>query len=353
MDLTLLTKDFKKDERVIVAMSGGVDSSVTAMLAKQAGCQVIGITLKMFGNDDSFYDDAKRVAEFLDIEWHLEDCTESFSQDVINHYIREYKMGRTPNPCSRCNRVAKTKYLFDAMQKYDATSIITGHYASLKNVDGQNYITKASDANKDQSYYLSLIEPFHLNLMKFPLGQIDKSITRKIAEEHGLPVANKPDSQEACFLMDKDYREFLEPYSKNWRMGDFTMNGKVLGKHKGIHNYTPGQRRGLSISYTEPLYVKSVDGKTGEVQLDVKKNVFKRGVVLRDCSFLPMAKLVDNVSAKLRYRMNDEPCKMEQAPDGKCFVLFDKPQFAPAKGQTVALYKDNLVVGGGTIDDIF
>ncbi len=353
MDLSILTKDFKANERVIVAMSGGVDSSVVAMLAKNAGCQVIGVTLKMFGDDDSHYEDAKRVAEHLDIEWHLEDCVEAFSRDIITHFIREYKMGNTPNPCSRCNRVAKTKYLFDAMQKYDAKQIITGHYARIKNVDGQNFIEKATHNDKDQSYYLCLIEPFHLNLMSFPLGNIEKSMTRQIAEQYNLPVAHKPDSQEACFLLDKDYREFLEPYAKNWRKGNFIMNGKVIGKNKGIHNYTAGQRRGLSISYSEPLYVKEVDAKSGDVHVDVKKNVFRRGIVLRDCTFHENTKLIDSVSAKIRYRMTDELCRMEQAPDGKCFLLFDKPQFAPSRGQTVAIYKDNLVIGGGTIDDTF
>ena len=346
--------DFIKGERVIVAMSGGVDSSVTAMLARDAGCHVIGITLKMFEPEIPFWDEAKNVADFLGIEWHLADYTESFSDDVIGYFIREYKEGHTPNPCSRCNRVAKTKFLFDQMQRYKASKIFTGHYANTSIINGQNFIMKAFSAEKDQSYYLALIEPFHANYLRFPLGRYEKPYVRELAEKKFIPVAKKKDSQEACFLQGVDYRDFLNKYPIKWRNGNLILNGQILGKNKGIQNYTVGQRRGLEVSYSEPLYVKEVNAVTGDVILAEKKNVFSRGVVLKNCSFYPETPLIaKNVTAKLRYRMKDEPCSMEQSPDGKSFLLFDKPQFAPAPGQTAAIYNGDIIIGGGTIERTF
>ena len=343
----------EKNSRVIVAMSGGVDSSVTALMAKEAGLIPIGITMQMFDNKNEFWHDAKNMADFLGIEWHLVDYTESFVPDVIGYFIREYKMGRTPNPCSKCNRVAKTKYLFDQMQKYHCNYILTGHYAKTKLIGEQYYIQKADYTEKDQSYYLSMIEPFHINLLKFPLGEMEKPQIRAIAAKYNLPVAEKKDSQEACFLEDKDYREFLKPYIKNARKGNFILNGKVIGENKGIYNYTPGQRRGLEISYKEPLYVKSIDSKTGDVYLAVKKEVFFKGVSLKDCQFFNDTPYIGKYTAKLRYRMKDEPCLLERQPENRAKLLFDNFQFAPAAGQTAAIYNGDIIIGSGVIDDTF
>lgn len=353
MYLDLEKLGIEEKSRVIVAISGGVDSSVTALLAKEAGLIPIGITLKMFNGSDNFWKDAENVADFLGIEWHLADYTESFTTDIIGYFIREYKSGRTPNPCSKCNRIAKTAYLFDQMQRYDCKYILTGHYANTKLINGQYCVLKAGYPDKDQSYYLSLVEPFHINLLKFPLGNVEKSDVRKKAAEYNIPVAQKKDSQEVCFLEGKDYREFLAPYSKDWRGGNFILNGNILEKNKGIHNYTPGQRRGLEISYKEPLYVKSIDAQTGDVHLCVKKEAFKKGVALKDCSFYPETAYIGRVTAKLRYRMKDEPCLMERAPDNRCFLLFNEYQFAPAPGQTAAIYDGDIIAGGGTIDYVF
>ncbi len=181
----------------------------------------------------------------------------------------------------------------------------------------------------------------------------NKDNVRQLASKYNLPVAEKPDSQDICFLEGKDYREFLLPFSKNWRKGDFILHGKRIGKNKGLHNYTVGQRRGLEISHTEPLYVKSIDKNTGDVYLCEKREVFAKGVKLKDCNFYPNAPLVGKVKAKLRYRMKDEPCLLEQAPEAKATLLFDDYQFAPAIGQTAAIYVDDKIIGGGVIDSIF
>ncbi len=344
----------EKGSKVIVAMSGGVDSSVTALMAKEAGLVPVGITLQMFDNQNEFYKDAENIANYLGIEWHLVDYTESFVPDVMGYFIREYKMGRTPNPCSKCNKVAKTRYLFDQMQRHDAQYIFTGHYANTKLIDGQYHIQKAGFPEKDQSYYLSAVEPFHVNLLRFPLGNMQKPEIRAIAEKNRLKVAQKKDSQEACFLQDMDYREFLKPYiTDKWRKGNFILNDKILGENKGIHNYTPGQRRGLDISYKEPLYVKSIDNKTGDVYLGVKKEVFFKGVALKDCQFYPDTPYMGKYSAKLRYRMKDEPCLLERQVDNRAKLLFDEYQFAPASGQTAAIYDGDIVIGSGIIDYTF
>ncbi len=354
MNFNFSSPDLQKNDRVLIAMSGGVDSSVSALMAKEAGYIPIGITLNLFKNNNNSFSDAKNVAESLGIEWYYEDYSEEFSQNVISYFIRSYKIGETPNPCSYCNRNAKTKFLFNLMQRYNCKKIVTGHYARMVNIDGQNYVRKAKNEAKDQSYYLSLIEPFHANLLIFPLGDIEnKDIVREIANKNNLPVANKPDSQDICFLQGNDYREFLEPFSSKWRKGDFILDGKRISKNKGIHNYTVGQRRGLEISYKEPLYVQKVDSETGDVYLCEKKDVFKKGVKLRDCNFFPNTALMGKVTAKLRYRMKDEPCLLEQAPEGKATLLFENKQFAPAKGQTAAIYIDDKIIGGGTIDDVF
>lgn len=354
MDFNIDYQDLQKNDRVLIAMSGGVDSSVSAFLAKEAGYTPVGVTLKMFDSSTDIFSDAKKIAETIGIEWYGEDFSQEFNQNIISYFIRSYKIGETPNPCSFCNRNAKTKFLFHLMQKYNCKKIITGHYAKMVNIDGQNYVTKAVNEAKDQSYYLSLIEPFHANLLIFPLGNIEnKEIVREFALKNNLPVANKPDSQDICFLEGKDYREFLKPFSNKWRKGDFILNGERVGKNKGIHNYTVGQRRGLEISYKEPLYVKKVDSDTGDVYLCEKKDVFSKGVKLRDCNFFPNVPLIGKVSAKLRYRMKNEDCILEQAPESKATLLFDNFQFAPAKGQTAAIYNGDMVIGGGTIDEVF
>ena len=350
MNISSFDLNISSEEKVIVAMSGGVDSSFTAYLAKHSAKEVIGVTLKMFDNEDANYDDAKRVAEELGIKWYLADYSKEFNEYIISYFIREYKYGRTPNPCSRCNKLAKTVFLHNEMVKNNATKIITGHYAVMKELNGYPIISKGLDKDKDQSYYLALIEEEYLKYLRFPLGSFKKKDIRVFAKEIGLSVAEKKDSQDICFIEGSNYRDFLANYLKKVITGNFILNGEIVGQNKGIHNYTVGQRKGLDISHSEPIYVKSIDSKTGDVYLTTKEDIGEETVRLIECNFHPASKTIFNGLAKVRYRMTEEPCTVEKLPDNKAQILFENKQFAPASGQTVAIYIDDMLIGGGVIE---
>ncbi|MGA1862833.1 tRNA 2-thiouridine(34) synthase MnmA [Deferribacter thermophilus] len=344
-------------DKVIVAMSGGVDSSVSAYKMKEEGFEVIGVTLKLFDseNTEKMIADAESVAKILGIKWYVADYS-SYFKDVISYFINSYKKGETPNPCAFCNKTAKFVYLFNEMQKNNAKYIATGHYAKVVERDGKKFIGKATNLQKDQSYYLALLDRFQVNLLKFPMSEISsKEITRQIAKEIGLPVSAKKDSQEVCFLCGRDYREFLQEKveSSRFKKGYMIYNGKKLREHEGIEFYTVGQRRGLGLSYHEPLYVKEIDAKSGNIYLAKKDEVVKRGVKLRDVNMVDEKLRVFKAKAKIRYRMKEEDCLVEILPENKALLLFDKPQFAPTKGQLAAIYIDDIVVGGGFIYETF
>ena len=352
---------FTPGDKVLVAMSGGVDSSVTAWAAKKAGCHVTGVTLWLYDMpsvheypQEPFWKDAEKVAEQLGIEWHLADYRHYFSEDVISPYIATYKRGETPNPCCICNHVGKTKYLFDEMQRAGASGIATGHYTSVKEYKNRKVIMRSAAKDKEQSYYLCLMDPFHIQFMLYPLSCVeDKEDIRVLAAELNLPVANKKDSYEACFLMGQDYREFLHTKTGGGKQGQFIFNGKELGAHNGSFHYTIGQRRGLDISYTEPLYVKHIDPKSGDVTLAEKSALFLRGVRLRDCVFDRNEAAIRRAHAQLRHKMTAAPCMIEIQQQKRAVILFDKPQFAPAPGQVTAIYDGGRLMGGGTVDSVF
>ncbi len=343
---------------VVLGMSGGVDSSVAVHLLQQAGYEVHGVHMLMipekWQTNLQAVADAKTVAKQFGIKFSVLDIREKFEQIVIQQFIKEYNRGRTPNPCVLCNKQLKFGLFAEYAIKMRADYISTGHYVRTKISEyNQKLFYRAADPQKDQSYFLSLVSPQVVERCIFPLGEYHKEEVRDLARQLGLPVAEKKDSQEACFLEDKDYREFLKPYIKNVRKGSFILNGKVIGENKGIYNYTPGQRRGLEISYKEPLYVKSIDSKTGDVYLGVKKEVFFKGVALKDCQFFPDTPYMGKYTAKLRYRMKDENCLIERLPENKANLLFDNFQFAPAAGQTAAIYDGDIIIGSGVIDYTF
>jgi len=342
-------------KRIIIAMSGGVDSSVSAHLLKEKGYDVIGVTLKMFSGQENILEDAENVAKKLGIEWYFADYSEHFPNDVISYFINTYRKGMTPNPCCFCNKYAKMKYLFEQMQKLGAEKIATGHYAKKVFDGNHHYIAKAKNAKKDQSYYLCLLDEFYVNLLEFPLGNIgSKYEVRKIAEELNLDVAKKRDSQDVCFLQGNDYKDYLKekiPESK-LQKGNFIYKGRILKSHEGIEFYTTGQRRGLNTDYHKPLYVVKIDPETKNIYLGDKQDLYFRGVKIENCNFITNKKFF-KAEVKLRYRMKSAKCVVERLPSNEAVILFNEKQTAPTPGQIAAVYSDNIVLGGGFIKNIF
>ncbi|ADR19795.1 tRNA 2-thiouridine(34) synthase MnmA [Calditerrivibrio nitroreducens] len=342
-------------KRVVVAMSGGVDSSVTAYILKKMGYDVVGVTIKMFENQEKYLKDAEAVAKKLDIKWEMIDKTIEFQETVISYFINSYRKGLTPNPCAYCNRNAKFFFLYNEMLKYGADHIATGHYADIVEVDGHKYIKKSTNTKKDQSYYLALIRDDLLDKLLFPLGMMDKSEVRKIASSIGLEVAEKKDSQEVCFLEGGDYRDYLKKMidPNKIKKGYFIYNNERIMKHEGIEFYTVGQRRGLGIGYHKPLYVQHIDPVTFDIHLTDENRSGYRGVRLNNCNWFGSPKKLFRAQARLRYRMKDANTLVEILPDDRADLLFDEPQPFPAPGQVAAIYNKDILLGGGFIEGVF
>lgn len=341
--------------KVVVAMSGGVDSSTVAYLLKKQGYEVIGVTFKMFEGQEKYLKDAENVAGHIGIHWELVDKSIEFNESVISYFINSYRKGKTPNPCAFCNRNAKFFYLYNEMLKFGADKIATGHYSDIIMDNGNIYVTKAKDEKKDQSYYLSLVKREFLEKAIFPLSNMEKTEVRSIAAELGIPVADKKDSQEICFLEGRDYRDYLKNKidPKKIKRGDFIYNGKVIGQHDGIEFYTVGQRRGLGLGHHEHLYVENIDLDTHNITLTNSKNNGYRGVSLVECNFFNHEKKLFRGTAKLRYRMKESDCLVELLPENRAKLLFDKPQSFPAPGQVAAIYRGDFLIGGGYIEGVF
>lgn len=341
--------------KVLVAMSGGVDSTLTAHMMKEQGYEVQGVTIKFFEGQEQALADGEKAAKELGIPWYAADYTQFFKDDVISYFIRTYKLGKTPNPCAWCNRNAKLNYLFREMKSNCCEKIVTGHYAR-KIPFGEGFrIAKGADSSKDQSYYLSLLKACQIEVVEFPLGGMVKTDVKAKAAELGLSVAEKAESQDICFLMGEDYGDFLDRHiaPETVKKGWFILNGKRLKEHKGIIYYTVGQRRGLDIGYHEPLFVKSIDARSGDIILSDKESVTGRGVKLMECEFPSDHDRIFRAEVKVRYRMAPVGCLVEIQPSQTATVLFDRPEFAPTPGQVACIYKDNSVIGGGFIGDVF
>lgn len=342
-------------KRVILAMSGGVDSSVSAYLLKNQGFEVIGVTIKMFEGQEKYLSDAEKIANQIGIKWEMVDKTLEFKETVISYFINSYRKGLTPNPCAYCNRNAKFYYLFNELLKYDADYIATGHYAQITELNGTRYIKKATSTQKDQSYYLSLIRNELVDKLIFPLGELDKSRVRQIASSLGMPVAEKKDSQEVCFLEGVNYREYLKKMidPQKIKRGSFIYKGEKIAQHEGIEFYTVGQRKGLGIGYHLPLYIERIDAESGNIFLTDDNKAGHRGVRLKDCNWFGNPKKIFRAEARLRYRMKDAKALVEILPDGKAHLLFEKPQPFPAPGQVAAVYNNDILLGGGFIEGVF
>ncbi|EOC99957.1 tRNA 2-thiouridine(34) synthase MnmA [Caldisalinibacter kiritimatiensis] len=351
--------------KVVIGMSGGVDSSVAAYLLKKQGYEVIGVTMEIYEeknakNDvqeiSSVVSDAKKVAEKLNIPHYVVDLKDIFKEKVIDYFLHEYGRGRTPNPCIQCNKHVKFKALMQKAFDLGAYYLATGHYANViydKDVD--RYLIKKSEADKkDQTYMLYNLTQEQLKHVLMPLGNFeDKEKVREIASELGLSVANKEESQEICFIEDDDYIRFIkENASYKIKPGHFIdTEGNILGKHKGITNYTIGQRKGLGLALGKPVYVIDILPEENVVVVGDAEKVFGKELIAEDINFISMSNLEEpmEVKAKIRYNFKEQPATIYPIEKDKVKVVFEKPVRAITPGQAVVFYKDDILVGGGTI----
>ncbi len=347
-----------KPEKVVIGMSGGVDSSVAAALLKEHGYEVIGLTMVLWDSDQGAIDDAKQVCKRLGIKHYSVDFREQFKAVVIDYFVEEYQRGRTPNPCIVCNKFLK----FDAMQSYAKTlgadKIATGHYAKIE-FDagcGRYLLKQANSCEKDQTYALYSLTQSQLSKTLMPLGELNsKAETREIAQKLGLDVANKADSMEICFIPDQDYVRFIESYAKKkCEPGNFVdMDGNILGRHNGIINYTIGQRKGLGVTFGKPMFVTKIDADKNTVALGEKGSEFSQELTAHKLNFIPFEELAEPIEVMAKVRYSAKPAAATVVPEGEdCVkVLFESPQRAVTPGQAVVFYDkaDMSVVGGGII----
>ena len=341
-------------EKVLLGMSGGVDSSTAALLLKEQGYDVTGLTLKLC-KEDKGQDlaDAKAVCEKIGINHITLDLKNEFYEKVISAFINDYKNGLTPNPCLECNKYIKFGIMLDFALKNGFQKIATGHYARVEREGDRFILKKATDISKDQSYVLYSLTQHQLSHLLLPLGSLSKSEIREKAEESGLVNANRPDSQDICFVPDGDYASFIEKTDGFVsQKGDYVdINGTFLGKHEGVINYTIGQRKGLGIALGKPQFVIDKNAQTNTVILGDEEHLFKTEVLVKDVNFIPFERLEKemNVKAKLRYRHKESPCAISPLENGKVKIVFSDPQRAPSAGQAAVFYDGDTVVGGGKI----
>ena len=355
-----------KNKRVVLGMSGGVDSSVAVHLLQKAGYEVHGVHMLMipdeFGANPDAARDAESVAKQFNISFSVLDVRDTFRNIIIQQFANEYSNGRTPNPCVLCNKVFKFGFLADELQKFDADYISTGHYVnSTEYVLGDkgncyHLFHKAADAKKDQSYFLAMVNPDIVQKCIFPLGGLTKEEVRDIAREIGLPVAEKKDSQEICFIPDNDYKTCLNkvlPPSAFRKGKVFHADGSYLGEHTGIQNYTIGQRKGLGIALGKPAYVVRLDAKRNRVILGDNEHLMADTLTASDNNYFIDVPIDEPfaVEAKIRYRAQAAPATLLRHADGTSTVTFAEPQRAITPGQYVAYYINDLLIGGGIINN--
>lgn len=346
--------------RIAAAMSGGVDSSAAAWLLKQQGHDVAGVTLKMFERvepgEAQDIQDARSVAQRLGIPYHVFDVTPCFQAQVMDRFAAAYEAGETPNPCVDCNRHVKFGTLLELVRGLDREAVATGHYARVEYDQGAGrwLLKRAGRRAKDQSYVLWSLTQDQLAHSRFPLGELSKEEIRAIAQEQGFGNARKKDSQDICFIPDGGYGAFLRRYTgKSYPAGDFLdENGGCLGRHGGIVDYTIGQRRGLGVSSScGRLYVKEVRPADNTVVLSGNESLFRRSFLAASPNWIALEKLSGplRLKAKVRYRMEEQPCTVEPVGEDLIRVCYDEPQRAITPGQSVVFYEDELVVGGAVI----
>ena len=343
--------------KVMIGMSGGVDSSVAALLLKDAGYDCLGATMRLYegtksGSRDA--EDAKMVAERLGMEHRVFDAATDFEEKVIRYFVDTYEAGGTPNPCIECNRTMKFSHMYRLAQEQGCERIATGHYARIaRREDGRWLLKKGLDEDKDQSYFLYVLTQEMLAYTLFPVGELRKEDVRRLAEENGLINARKRDSQDICFVPDGDYASFICAYTgRAYPSGNFVDEaGRVLGRHEGMIRYTVGQRRGLGVSGGKPLYVCRKCAADNTILLTDNESLFTDTLFANKLNIITEDNLPGPIRccARIRYRHREQPATVTQVGEDRIRVVFDEPQRAVTIGQAVVLYDGDTVIGGGTI----
>jgi len=363
---------------IAVAMSGGVDSSTVAAMLRAEGYNIVGLTMQLWNQrrlagregmpeavtgrccslDDVY--DARRVAETIGIPYYVVNHEDRFERDVVRPFVREYLSGRTPIPCSLCNNHLKFDQLLTVAQQIGADAVATGHYArvDLDETRGRWLLKRPTDRSKDQTYFLFGLTQEQLSRTLFPLGGMMKPEVRESARKHGLALAEKPDSQEICFVPGGDYKNFLDAYlaeqgeSFPETAGELvTTDGRVIGEHGGIHNFTVGQRKGLGVATGSPLYVLQIKGDTRQVVVGDQENLYSKTLIVRKINLISVEELREpmRVSVKIRHRHEAAAAVIGKMGDDEIRVTFDDPQRAITPGQAAVFYDGDVVVGGGWI----
>ncbi|RKX57742.1 MAG: tRNA 2-thiouridine(34) synthase MnmA [Thermodesulfobacteriota bacterium] len=335
--------------KICVALSGGIDSAVAAYLLKEKGYNVIGLTFEIFDSQKEEIEKAKKIAQKLKISHFILDLKEIFNEEIIKYFIKDYSLGKTPNPCALCNRKIKFgKVLEYSIKELGCDKFATGHYVRLSEYKGHILILRAKDTKKDQSYFLSLIKKEALQKLIFPLSELTKDEVKNKAQALGINVEKKQESRDICFLKGKSLKDFLSHYIPE-KKGPIVYKNQIVGFHSGIYWFTIGQRKGLKIPLGKPLYIIDINAKKNEIILGEEKELYSKGLILEDLNFHLPLKVWTNPVAQIRYRTQPVKVKDIQKLKNGYLIIFEKEVKSVTPGQLCSFYEENFLLGGGII----